>query len=340
VESVKEVEEQAAAWLIKRDSGRWSDVDQQALDRWLDASTAHTVAFIRLESAWQRTGQLQALGAGTPRGVVPSPDDWQLSAVFKPPSADSDTTSRGPSRSFHRAGWAMAASIVLAIMIGVWYVRASAPSYSTPLGGVASVPMTDGSMITLNTDSEIRVALNRYERHVRLDQGEAFFQVAKDPSRPFIVAVDGTRVIAVGTAFSVRRDQDEVRVVVTEGLVKIESDKIESDDHGPVHVPAGNVAHSGRHETTVEAKGPSDLDAALSWRTGFLVFRETPLAQAAAEFNRYNSRKIVVADAAVGNIRLSGKFRSTQHDAFIRLLEAGFPVRVQQAGEQVILTKR
>jgi transmembrane sensor len=339
VESVNEVEDQAAAWLIKRDSGRWTDADQQALDDWLDASTAHMVAFIRLESAWQRTGQLKALGAGTPRGVVPSPDDWQLSAVFKPPNAASVTPPR-PSRSFPRAIWAMAASVVLAIIVGFWYVSWSVPSYSTPLGGVASVPMTDGSMITLNTDSQIRVALDQHVRHVRLDQGEAFFQVAKDPGRPFIVDVDGTRVIAVGTAFSVRRHQDEVRVVVTEGLVKIESDNIESDAHGAVHVPAGNVARSGRDKTTVEAKGPTDLDAALSWRTGFLVFRETPLAEAVAEFNRYNRRKIVVADENVGNIRLSGKFRSTQHDAFIRLLEAGFPVRVQQAGDQVILTQR
>src|SRR5687767_5491094 len=83
VESVNEVEEQAAEWLIKRDSGRWTEADQQALDQWLEASTAHMVAFIRLESAWQRADQLKALGAGSPRGVVPSPDDWQLSAVFR-----------------------------------------------------------------------------------------------------------------------------------------------------------------------------------------------------------------------------------------------------------------
>jgi transmembrane sensor len=224
---------------------------------------------------------------------------------------------------------------MIAIMVGVWYVRSSEPSYRTPLGGVASVPMTDGSTITLNTDSEVRVALNDRERHVRLDQGEAFFQVAKDASRPFIVGVDGTRVIAVGTAFSVRRDSDEVLVVVTEGEIKIES-----DDRGTVHVPAGNLARSGRDKTTVEPKPASELDAALSWRTGFLVFRETPLALAAAEFNRYNARKIVIGDDRVGAIRLSGKFRSTQHDAFIRLLEAGFPVRVQQAGDQVILSQR
>lgn len=335
MESVKEVEEQAAAWLVKRDAGRWTEADRQALDRWLEASTAHMVAFIRLESAWQRTGQLKALGAGTQRGTVPSPDDWQLSAVFKTPTDVSDASSRSSFWSVNRALWAMAASVVLAIMIGAWYVHWSEPSYSTPLGGVASVPMTDGSTITLNTDSAIRVVLDERERRVRLNQGEAFFQVAKDPTRPFIVGVEGTQIVAVGTAFSVRRDGDDVLVVVTEGVVKIES-----DDRAPVPVSAGNVARSGHGETIVEAKAASELDAALSWRTGFLVFRETPLADAVAEFNRYNSRKILVADDGVGNIRLSGKFRSTQHDAFIRLLEAGFPVRVQQAGDRVLLSKR
>lgn len=334
MESVKEVEEQAAAWLVKRDAGRWTEADQQALDGWLEASTAHTVAFIRLESAWQRTGQLKALGAGTPRGTVPSPDDWQLSAVFKTPTDVPDVTLRSSFWSLDRALWAMAASIVLAIMIGAWYVHWSEPLYRTPLGGVASVPMNDGSTITLNTDSAIRVALDERQRRVRLNQGEAFFQVAKDPNRPFIVGVDGVQVIAVGTAFSVRRDGDDVLVAVTEGVVKIEG-----DGHS-VPVAAGNVARSGRDGTIVESKGASDLDAALSWRTGFLVFRETPLADAVAEFNRYNGRKIVVADDGVGAIRLSGKFRSTQHDAFIRLLEAGFPVRVQQAGNSVILTRR
>jgi transmembrane sensor len=329
VESAKEVEEQAAAWLIKRDSERWTAADQQALEQWLDASTAHTVAFIRLESAWQRTGQLKALGAGTPRGEVPSPDDWQLSAVFRTPEAAPKSR-----RSFN-AGWAIAASIMLAIMVGVWYVRWSGPSYSTPVGAVASVPMTDGSTIWMNTDSEVRVALNDHERRVRLDQGEAFFQVAKDASRPFIVGVDDTRVIAVGTAFSVRRNGDEVWVAVTEGEVKIES-----KDRAAVPVLAGNLARTGRDRITLQPQAAADLEAALSWRTGFLVFRETPLAVAAAEFNRYNVRKIVIADDSVGSIRLSGKFRATQHDAFIRLLEAGFPVRVQQAGDQVILTKR
>ncbi|HEX2100334.1 MAG TPA: FecR domain-containing protein [Candidatus Synoicihabitans sp.] len=335
MESVKEVEEQAAAWLIKRDSGRWTEADQQALDQWLEASTAHTVAFIRLESAWQRTGQLKALGAGTPRGVVPSPDDWQLSAVFRTSEQAPGPPSPVRFGSMRHAGWAIAASVMLAIIVGAWYVRASEPSYRTPLGGVASVPMVDGSTITLNTDSEVRVALDEHQRRVRLDQGEAFFQVAKDASRPFIVGVDGTRVIAVGTAFSVRRERDEVLVFVTEGEVKIES-----DGRSPVHVPAGNLARRGRDQTTLEAKAASELDAALSWRTGFLVFRETPLSVAAAEFNRYNARKIVVADEGVGSIRLSGKFRSTQHDAFIRLVEAGFPVHVQQTTDTVILTRR
>src|SRR5688572_7686231 len=83
MESAKQVDDEAAAWLVRRDAGHWTAGDQVALDRWLESSTANVVAFVRLETAWQRTHRLKSLGAGTPPGVVPSPDDWQLSPFFK-----------------------------------------------------------------------------------------------------------------------------------------------------------------------------------------------------------------------------------------------------------------
>jgi len=89
--------------------------------------------------------------------------------------------------------------------------------YSTPVGEIASVPMRDGSKVTLNTDSQIRVTLTDSERRVDLKYGEAFFEVSKDPKRPFVVNAGGKRVIAVGTQFSVRRDANDIQVVVTEG---------------------------------------------------------------------------------------------------------------------------
>src|SRR5262249_47175706 len=93
--------------------------------------------------------------------------------------------------------------------------------YSTPVGGIDNVALADGSRMTLNTDTRIRVALTETERRIELDKGEGFFEVAKDPSRPFVVYAGNKRVVAVGTKFSVRRENDDVEVIVTEGRVRL-----------------------------------------------------------------------------------------------------------------------
>src|SRR5262249_39417186 len=124
--------------------------------------------------------------------------------------------------------FALAASLALGIGgSGVYIYQAGMldrDGYRTPVGGIESVPTADGSTITLNTDSQIRVALSASERRIELKHGEAYFEVAHDPNRPFVVHAGNKRVIAVGTKFSVRRDYDDVQVVVTEGKVRLEGD--------------------------------------------------------------------------------------------------------------------
>jgi transmembrane sensor len=307
VESVSQVEDQAAAWLVKRDSGKWTLKEQQALDEWLEASTAHTVAFIRLEALWNQTPQLSALRAG-----------------------------QSVTRSTHLARWVLAAGVLCAFLIAsFWYLQTAGTSYRTPVGAIAQVPLVDGSNITLNTGSELRVTLTGAERRVRLNHGEAFFQIAKDSRRPFIVEAGESRVIAVGTAFSVWRDSEDVRVAVTEGQVSLGK-----SDHNSVLLDAGSVARALRDQVTLERKPAAEIDAALSWRTGSLTFRDTSLADAVSEFNRYNTRKIVIEDDAIRAIRLSGKFHFTQNDAFVRLLERSFPVQAAWAADRIVLTRR
>jgi transmembrane sensor len=337
MESHQQIEDEVARWLVKRDSGNWNDGDQAALSQWLDASTARVVAFVRLEAAWKRLQRLQSLGAGTPAGVIPSPDEWQLSAVF-------DGKARRPVTRQPWSKYGMAAAVaVIACVISarVWLFDGAV--YSTPVGGVASVPMTDGSKVTLNTDSRIRVDVSSRERHVRLEQGEAFFQVAKDPSRPFVVTAGDRRVIAVGTAFSVRRDADDsIRVAVTEGTVRVEpqASLMGRKQNGDILLPAGNIALTHSDHVMLQEKPVPAVEEAVSWRTGFVVFHETALTEVVAELNRYNTRKIVLQDASLATIRLSGRFEPTQYQAFVRLLENGFAIRATVEGERIVLTAR
>src|SRR5262245_18260663 len=185
-----EIEELAGQWLARRDRADWSANDETDLQAWLAQSTAHIVAFVRLDAAWKQAKRFKALSSGVPAGEVPSPEEWQLTPFFdnaaqsEMPGAKLAAQHGGKLASSARSKLfrAIAASVILAVAGSVaWYMWPNGPDYSTPLGGLASVPMTDGSKVTLNTDSAIRVAMTDTERSVELQKGEAFFEVAKDP---------------------------------------------------------------------------------------------------------------------------------------------------------------
>jgi len=213
--------------------------------------------------------------------------------------------------------------------------------YSTRIGTMESITLADGSRLTLNTDSRIRVAVEPQHRHIDLDKGEAFFEVANDPRRPFVVRAGHKRVIALGTKFSVRRDGDEVLVAVTEGKVRVEDESVPAPGQATeVLLGAGSIARSARGQVLVRDGAGPEVDRLLSWRSGYLVFRNSTLADAVAEFNRYNTRKIVIADPRIGGIRIGGNFRSGNTDAFLWLLQTGFPVSVDSSRERVVLKAR
>jgi transmembrane sensor len=359
----RQIEAQAASWLARRDAPGWRPADEAALNAWLTESTAHKVAFIRLEAAWNASQKLKALGAGVPKGVIPAPGLWWRSRVLRSrggsavESARAGTGQRIGSR--RRRGrlalYGLAASVLVGAVVGsVWLFQPGGSVYRTAVGGLEAVPLTDGSKVTLNTDTDVRIELSPSERRVDLEHGEVFFEVAHDATRPFVVRAGDKRVVAVGTKFSVRRDGDEVWVVVTEGKVRMEnraapsgtaSAQLPTSSSGSaspevVFLPAGSVAHAADAGVLVKEETTAEAEAALSWRQGYVVLHDTPIADAAAEFNRYNARKIFIADPEVGNIRIGGNFRSTSTDAFVRLLADGFPIRVDERDEEIVLTKK
>ncbi len=357
--SSKEIEHAAAAWLARRDAGGWSERDQRQLDAWLDASMAHRVAFVRLDAAWRQSDRLKALGAGVPAGVVPARGSWASSPFgaaddhADEPHHPRPVHAHAPWRTTHRhrgkrhsllhhlATAAMLALLVSLALVWRHYTAVEQASYRTAIGDLQEVPLADGSVATLSSDSRLLVTLSHGERHVDLQQGEAFFAVAKDPSRPFVVSAGGRRVTAVGTRFSVRRDAADLRVVVTQGLVRLESDRLPNGLRQPTTLlPAGSVALASDTGVVVHSGSVQQAEEYLSWRSGFVSFHDTPLATAAAEFNRYNARKIVIGDPGVGAMRVGGNFRWSNIDAFVRLLAQGFPVQARRQGDTIVLTRR
>lgn len=325
-----QIQHTASDWVAQRDSGNWTEADEARFQRWLDASTLHRVEFLRLEAAWNQTRRVRALAAGVPGNRPPPAGQWNLSPFFEKAPAPSQINAG-------RAG-ALAASLLLIIAgsFVTWHLWPAGQQYSTPVGGTASVPMPDGSHVTLNTDSEIRVALSAQERHVELEHGEAFFQVAKDPQRPFVVEAGRKRVVAVGTQFSVRREGDAIQVVVTEGKVRVE----DNDPNPPVFLTPGAVARVGDAGVLVQRKTLPEAEEALSWRSGTLTFRDATLADAIAEFNRYSERKVVIDDPSVAALKIEGNFRANNLTAFLELLQGGYPVKVIDEADRTVLTAK
>jgi transmembrane sensor len=329
----RQIEDRAAGWLAKKDGGAWGAADEAALTRWLGESSAHLVAYLRLEAGWEKSARLNAFGAGAPGSEVPARGTWRASPFFEDhrPTSDSPVTRfRGLTR---QRAWAAG---MLLIMVGgtAFLFWPHDGDYRTPVGGIASVPLTDGSRVTLNTDTKIRVEVTPARRQVRLQRGEAFFEVARDPSRPFIVIAGGERITVLGTAFSVMRERNGVRVAVTQGRVRVD---------GPGRnetLAAGSVARVHDTGLVVQKEDLPTVERRLSWRRGFLTFEETTLAEAVAEINRYTGRKIHIEDPRLGALTLSGKLRLSNSDDLIELLRKGYGIEAREERGSIHLTSR
>jgi len=208
--------------------------------------------------------------------------------------------------------------------------------YVTALGASRAIALPDGSRITLDTDSRIQVQMNSRVRTVKLERGQAFFEVAHDAQRPFTVDSGRLNVIAVGTAFSVRRDGPGIRVVVADGTVRLERPGERND-----MLSAGGIARiQGAEPTRIHQGQAAELERNLSWRSGVLTFRRTPLSEAVAEFNRYGTRRIVIRDPRIATLELGGVFRASDVEVFARLLETTFPIDASLHPDRIELSAR
>jgi transmembrane sensor len=340
MESHREIEQRAAAFLARRDGGDWSQADADELRQWMESSVAHRVALLRLEAVWEQARKLKTLAAGLPAAVVPAAGEWQKSPFF------ADEVPARTKRGSQLRRFAAAAALVVAVGASIhFYKDRSEDQYVTPIGGLATVPLSDGSNVTLNTTTKIRLEFTPDRREVRLDRGEAFFVVAKDTGRPFVVSVADKRIIAVGTRFSVRRDGDDVRVEVAEGKVRVQSGPegphlaAQSAGDADVLLTPGGIAKTSTDGIVVQERKISDVEDDLTWRQGYLTFRDSLLSDVVAQFNRYNTRKLRIADEGTGTIRISGTFRAQNSDAFVRIMSDGFGVRARSLGDETILGK-
>jgi len=316
-ERASDIEARAASFLERQIGEEWNDTDRAELDAWLTQSWANRTSYLRLDAAWSRTDRLAALRRPTPDMAEPVQPASRFPAILKFAAA-------------------LAGIAVLGAGAAVYFSRPQERVFATPVGGHESVAFADGSRIELSTDTVLRTRMTTSGRTVWLEKGEAYFQVKHDAANPFVVIAGNHRVTDLGTKFLVRRDPGRLEVALLEGRVRFEAPR--SPSQSALLAP-GDVVTATTSTMFVTRETQKALTGELAWRRGALMFDNMTLADAAAEFNRYNQRKLIIADPAVARLTIVGKFRTTDVEPFARIIRNVLGLHVEAKGDDIVISR-
>jgi transmembrane sensor len=321
-EELTSISQQAAHWWVvlhnveastaeKREFVEWVKRAPERLEACLRIARVHA-AVSRADVSWPRTSAEDLV-----RNALEAPDDSVV------PLRSHVHHQREEERRRPALRWVagLAASVIVAACLGWWLTLSRPDQFQTKVGEQRSVPLADGSRVTLNTASKIEVLLQADHRVVQLLQGEALFEVAHDAQRPFDVQAGKVVVRAVGTQFDIDRRATRTAVTVVEGRVAM----IAAESH------TGNLpVLSAGDRVVVDSAGPGELEhnvnlaEATAWTQHQLVFHHRPLGEVADEFNRYNVGRIEIRSPSLRAQEVTGTFRSSDVASFVAVL-AGIP---------------
>ena len=235
----------------------------------------------------------------------------------------------------HRVGIAAG---VLALAVGAFFLwTRQADVYTTQVGERRIVTLADGSQVALDSRSEVRVRYSAHARELTLTKGQARFDVAQDVERPFSVAADGHKVIAVGTSFNVDLFGPKLLVTLIEGRVVVSSSPSVTD-LTRLDIPDGRITLDAGEQVVFSAKAPPriarvSLGQATAWENGEVISDNESLATVVARINRYAQHVVIIGDAETGELRISGVFHTGDVDGFINTIAAYLPLRAQRLSD-------
>jgi len=315
-----QIDAEAAGWAARIDRGPLEPGEAPLFQAWLADDVRCAGAFARMRALALTSERARALGPDfDPSAFVPAPFMARRTVL--------------------QLGGAIAASALIAVA-GSWQVLRLRGRFSTGKGETKVVALKDGSVVTLNTASEIQVSYSDAVRSVELIRGEALFDVAKNKARPFVVAAGDTSVRVVGTSFTVRRlDAAPVQVLVREGIVEVFKPATGTE---PVRITANSMAVA-----------PSDSEAAISamavpavqvhrqmaWQNGQIAFEGETLAQAVQEFSRYSDTRIVIDDPVLAREEIAGLFKATDPVGFAQTIAISLNAHASIGEGEVRLTR-
>ncbi len=336
LQSVNKVREEASEWVIRFENESVGPDDVQSFRQWFNISSEHREEFLELARLWGGMDLLSTLAEIMPLSEL-EPEQQEA------------------------PGWgrfAMPAAVLsMCLLIGfllptsVWTEVFSSTDgvYVTGVGSQQTVNLSDGSVIALNTGSEVTVNYTHDSRMVDLQYGEAHFEVKSDPGRPFTVRVGSGVVRAVGTAFNIQYYQDTVGVIVTEGIVEVDAPAtLPEDKHlndskvakiaplEKISVGAGQFIEYGQATRVVADIERKDIDRKLAWQRGMIIFEGESLKDAVDEIKRYTSTEIIIKDPEIQNIQVGGYFRTGEIEVMLKVFESSFGINVTRVNDDVI----
>jgi len=371
-----QIYEEASEWLVDFRTG---DVDQDARGRfeaWLNISPEHVRAYLELVAVWEDVSRVDAQRDVSVDALIERARGTTNLVSLERRSRAKPAAVRSPTYANRRT--LIAASMVLVVFaLGAATIALKHyqhPVYTTDIGEQRSITLPDGSIVELNARSRISLNFNEHERDVGLLDGQALFRVAPNKARPFIVTAGPTRVRAIGTQFDVDRKRTATVVTVLEGRVAIVGEAEETASPAAMSAPSAMSGPSATSAMSAAATGaaaplelgageqvaiaPSlpcrpptscstlpphpraaNLAAATAWTQRRLVFDSTPLNDVVEEFNRYNTRQLVIEGAGLEDFQVSGAFSSADPTPLLRFLRAQGTVRVTESRDRIVITQ-
>jgi len=295
--------DEAAVWIARLRAPDRTLKVERGFRRWLDEKSSHAAAFDTATTA------------------------WELSAGFTGRSAAQVSWGKGAGSriGLWRSIAVTSVSTTFLMVVGLLYIHNC--GVTTNVGEQRVMTLEDGSRISLNTASRMTVRYTPHERRVELKAGEALFEIAKLPDRPFIVAVGSREIKALGTAFLVRDDDQSISVTLVEGKVAVSGADV-------VLVPGQRLTLASAAQPQIDRP---PIEKVMAWRRGQVELEETPLKLALVEMNRYSNLKVVLERPDAESVPINGVFRAGDSMGFASAVARFYGLKVERRRSELVL---
>lgn len=345
------VDDRARDWFMLCDERALTELEQVEFDEWLAANDAHQKSYDQLQTICDG---LAELAAGEEGERLRQDNGFGVVSLFTQTgfkNAWSVLTDQIHAMQVSMPRYGVALAVVLSIgLCFSQFTRQTAQSpvlFKSDIAQIRELILEDGSQVTLGAESLIEVSFDGDRREIILTKGQVFFSVAKDASRPFYVSTPSATIRVVGTRFDVRRDRNDVKISVEEGIVDVVhgtqlalSVTREGSDTEELSEQVRLVAGQQLRVSTDGASHVEnvELDELASWRSGRLVYRNARLSEVVADVNRYRDGSITLGAPHLESLRVTTSFSVDQVDTMISMLEQSLPVKIyREAGNRIIV---